>query len=81
VQNNLENVFRAAQEFAENPRGWLVMTGTYGCGKTHLAAAIGNYRKGMGDDPIFVVVLICWTIYAPPSVRRATYLTMKCSTA
>jgi DNA replication protein DnaC len=56
VQNNLENVFKAAQEFAEHPRGWLVMTGTYGCGKTHLAAAIGNYRKGMGDDPIFVVV-------------------------
>lgn len=56
VQSNLENVFRAAQEFAELPRGWLVMTGTYGCGKTHLAAAIGNYRKGMGDDPIFVVV-------------------------
>jgi len=56
VQNNLENVFRVAQEFSEEPRGWLVMTGTYGCGKTHLAAAIGNYRKGMGDDPIFVVV-------------------------
>ena len=56
VQNNLENVFRAAQDFAETPKGWLVMTGGYGCGKTHLAAAIGNYRKGMGDDPIFVVV-------------------------
>ncbi len=56
VQLNLEKVFRAAQEFAEHPRGWLVMTGTYGCGKTHLAAAIGNYRKGMGDNPIFVVV-------------------------
>lgn len=56
VQNNLENVFKAAQDFAESPRGWLVMMGTYGCGKTHLAAAIGNYRKGMGDDPIFVVV-------------------------
>ena len=56
VQLNLEKVFRAAQEFAEHPRGWLVMTGTYGCGKTHLAAAIGNYRKGMGDTPIFVVV-------------------------
>ena len=53
---NLEKVFRAAQEFAEHPRGWLVMTGTYGCGKTHLAAAIGNYRKGMGDNPVFVVV-------------------------
>jgi DNA replication protein DnaC len=56
VQLNLEKVFRAAQEFAEHPRGWLVMTGPYGCGKTHLAAAVGNYRKGMGDDPIFVVV-------------------------
>jgi DNA replication protein DnaC len=56
VQNNLENVFRAAQEYAEAPQGWLVITGTYGCGKTHLAAAIGNYRKGSGDDPIFVVV-------------------------
>ncbi len=56
AQNNLENVFRAAQEYAETPRGWLVLTGTYGCGKTHLAAAIGNYRKGMGDEPIFVVV-------------------------
>lgn len=56
VQNNLENVFRTAQEFAETPHGWLVLTGTYGCGKTHLAAAIGNYRKGMGDEPIFVVV-------------------------
>jgi DNA replication protein DnaC len=56
VQLNLEKVFRAAQEFAEHPHGWLVMTGTYGCGKTHLAAAVGNYRKGMGDSPIFVVV-------------------------
>ena len=56
VQMNLESVFRAAQEYAENPQGWLVLTGTYGCGKTHLAAAVGNYRKGMGDEPIFVVV-------------------------
>ncbi len=56
VNLNLEKVFRAAQEFAEHPRGWLVLTGTYGCGKTHLAAAVGNYRKGMGDDPVFVVV-------------------------
>ena len=56
TQVNLEKVFRAAQEFAEHPRGWLVLTGGYGCGKTHLAAAIGNYRKGMGDDPVFVVV-------------------------
>ena len=30
--------------------------GDYGCGKTHLAAAIGNYRKALGEEPIFVVV-------------------------
>jgi len=56
TQASLENAFRAAQEFAEQPRGWLVLMGSYGSGKTHLAAAIGNYRKGMGDDPVFVVV-------------------------
>jgi len=56
TQMSLEKAFRAAQEFAERPRGWLMIMGGYGTGKTHLAAAIGNYRKGMGDDPIFVVV-------------------------
>lgn len=56
VQMSLENAFRAAQEFAEQPHGWLMLMGGFGCGKTHLAAAVGNYRKGMGDDPIFVVV-------------------------
>ena len=53
---NLEKAFRLAQEFAENPRGWLVLAGTYGCGKTHLAAAIGNYQASLGQAPIFVVV-------------------------
>ncbi len=56
TQLSLEKAFRAAQEFAERPKGWLMILGGYGTGKTHLAAAIGNYRKGMGDDPIFAVV-------------------------
>jgi len=30
--------------------------GTYGTGKTHLAAAIAKYRQAAGDDPIFTVV-------------------------
>ena len=51
---SLEKAFRAALEFAEKPKGWLVFTGPYGCGKTHLAAAIGNYRNDMGQPPIFV---------------------------
>ncbi|MBK9232498.1 MAG: hypothetical protein IPO15_17015 [Anaerolineae bacterium] len=30
--------------FAEKPVGWLVLHGSYGTGKTHLAAAIANVR-------------------------------------
>jgi len=51
---SLEKAFRAAIDFAENPSGWLVFSGPYGCGKTHLAAAIGNYRNEKGQPPIFV---------------------------
>ena len=43
--------------FAEHPQGWLVLSGTYGCGKTHLAAAIANYQLAAGrSTPMFVVV-------------------------
>ena len=55
-QNSLDNAFFAAQQFAEHPDGWLVFMGTYGTGKTHLAAAIGHFRAAMGDEPIFAVV-------------------------
>jgi DNA replication protein DnaC len=53
---SLKRAFDAAREFAENPEGWLVFTGPYGCGKTHLAAAIANYRADLGHLPLFVVV-------------------------
>jgi len=53
---SLERALLAAQEFAESPRGWLVFTGTYGCGKTHLAAAIANQRADLGNPPLFIVV-------------------------
>lgn len=55
-QKSLEKAFRAAQTYAEDPSGWIIFTGTYGCGKTHLAAAIANYRAGLGREPVFVVV-------------------------
>ena len=55
-QQSLAKAFRAAQQFAEKPRGWLVLLGKTFTGKTHLAAAVGNYRQKMGDSPMFVVV-------------------------
>ena len=53
---SLKEAFEVAQAFAENPKGWLSLHGTYGSGKTHLAAAIGNYQASRGQPPIFVVV-------------------------
>ena len=53
---DLKNAFEAARDFAEHPRGWILLTGPYGCGKTHLAAAIGNYQASMGYPPLMVSV-------------------------
>ncbi|MDX1378014.1 MAG: ATP-binding protein [Anaerolineales bacterium] len=53
---SLQKALKAAHNYAEKPKGWLIMMGTYGSGKTHLAAAIANYRSGLGDPPLFVMV-------------------------
>jgi DNA replication protein DnaC len=55
-QRTLEEAFKSAQSFAQDPEGWIILTGTYGCGKTHLAAAIANYRASQGYPVMFVVV-------------------------
>lgn len=52
----VENAYRQALAFAEAPSGWLLLMGPHGSGKTHLAAAIANYRRQKGDAPCFVVV-------------------------
>jgi len=55
-QRNLRAAFEAAQEFAADPEGWLLITGTYGCGKTHLAAAIVVALAQRGHPVLFQVV-------------------------
>ncbi len=46
-----------AEAFAADPRDWLVLMGRYGCGKTHLAAAIANRRMSVYHErSIFVAV-------------------------
>ena len=55
-RRNLHMVYDMAVEFAEVPRGWLVLLGGYGCGKTHLAAAIANQVIEKGQPALFVFV-------------------------
>ena len=52
----LHEAFGAAARFSEEPNGWLVLLGQSFCGKTHLAAAIGNYRIALGGQAILVEV-------------------------
>ena len=55
-RENLERAFWLAHGFADNPDGWIVFAGTNGCGKTHLAAAIRNYRRQQSKPADFVNV-------------------------
>ena len=56
---NIAGVGRAfirSLDYANNPRGWLVLYGNYGCGKTHLAAAIANQILTLNYQVLFTVV-------------------------
>ena len=55
-RENLRRAFEICRQFAEEPSDWLVLQGDYGCGKTHLAAAIANHRTTAGQPGLFVVV-------------------------
>ena len=55
-QNRFREARQAAEEFAENPTGWLVFTGPHGSGKTHLSAAIANRCIESGKAVFFVHV-------------------------
>ena len=53
---NLEQALTFCRNYADMPEDWLVLTGTYGCGKTHLAAAVANAQAACGRTALFVVV-------------------------
>jgi DNA replication protein DnaC len=55
-RQNLEWAYQVALQYAESPDGWLILAGVNGCGKTHMAAAIVNYRYEAKKAAIFVVV-------------------------
>jgi len=55
-RENLEKAYHLAMDFAKSPEGWLVFMGQTGCGKTHLAAAIANYRYQANQPALFTVV-------------------------
>ena len=50
------SAYEAAVEYAEEPKGWLILTGPNGSGKTHLAAAIANRCIEQGRPVFFVHV-------------------------
>jgi DNA replication protein DnaC len=53
---NLRRAHERTLAFAQEPNGWMVLKGGYGCGKTHLAAAIANHRLALGQPVIFANV-------------------------
>ncbi len=55
-RHSLRAALESAREFAERPQNWLVLMGTHGCGKTHLAAAIAGRQIAAGRPVFFAVV-------------------------
>ena len=52
----LRQAYEVALRYAENPTDWLVLQGGYGCGKTHLAAAIAHTVRDSGEFVYFSIV-------------------------
>lgn len=55
-RDNLRRALDLSLDYAERPQGWLILLGEYGCGKTHLAAAIANAFRTRGGEALFITV-------------------------
>jgi len=52
----VREALEVARRYAEDPHGWLVLSGGYGAGKTHLAAAIAHECIARGQSVFFSIV-------------------------
>ena len=52
----VRRAYTRAREYAKQPRGWIIFFGNYGCGKTHLAAAIANEVLERHSRVLFAIV-------------------------
>ncbi|MBA3470140.1 MAG: ATP-binding protein [Herpetosiphonaceae bacterium] len=52
-RDNLSAIHQRCLEYAAAPHNWLLLRGSYGCGKTHLAAAIANTALERGNPVVF----------------------------
>ncbi|NTW36869.1 MAG: ATP-binding protein [Syntrophobacteraceae bacterium] len=53
---SLEIAFNTSRRYADSLNGWLLLQGPFGCGKTHLAAAIANHAVSIGVPTLFLTV-------------------------
>jgi len=51
-----ENAYQQALRFATEPDGWMVLSSDRSRDRTHLLAAIANYRRAHGEQPFLVQV-------------------------
>src|SRR3990172_8683220 len=54
--DSLEHAYNHAMQYSRSLKGWLLIHGKYGCGKTHLAAAIANFAVSLGVPTLFITV-------------------------
>ena len=59
---SLNYAFNQSRHYSQELKGWLLLMGDYGCGKTHLAASVANAAVEVGVPTLFLTVpdLLDW---------------------